>query len=65
MDRDTNLQNMTFLGKIMPACNKATFEAQFIKKLSKTVAELKKYIFYTTSVYFKGKLSNIRSSYFF
>ena len=49
----------------MPACNKATFGAQFIKKLSKTVAELKKYIFYTTSVYVKGKLSNIRSSYFF
>ena len=36
---------MTFLGKIMPACNKATFEAQFIKKLSKTVAELKNAFF--------------------
>ena len=42
---NTSIQNIAYLGKIMSICNRchlSNIEAQFIKKLSNTNAELKK-----------------------
>ena len=49
LDMYTNIQNMTCLGMIMSICNKqhlATFEAEFIRKLSNVDAEMKKRVAY-------------------
>ena len=46
---NTNIQNLAYLGKIMSVCNKQHLSkiwAKFIKKLSSTEAELKKYVAY-------------------
>ena len=47
---NTNSQNIACLGKIMSICNKKHFsnicEAQFMKNLSNTEAELKKRVAY-------------------
>ena len=59
MDIDINLKNIACLSKTMALCNKqhlATFEAQFIEKLSNTETELKKkaLLIKKISVYYKS-----------
>ena len=49
MDIETNIENIVCFGKTISQCNKqhlSKIKAQFIKKLCKTEAELKKSVAY-------------------